>query len=502
VQRKDAGIRNVFHNKIAYLGNRFPVSVEIFAYNYAGKNAAISIYKDDKLLETQNISLKSAAELKEVNFLLTAEKAGTIPYKIVFQPFEDEFTTVNNTKIIYPEIIDNKEKILLVAAAPHPDIKAIRSAIEKNENYDFEIFIPNVSEKQPDKKYDLMIFMHLPSPNVSATVLRELMKKSRKHCFIIGGNILQTTFNQLNTGLTLSLNPQQSDKVFPEINSAFNRFQLDDEAKKQIADFTPLSVPYGDFSFSAQTEILIYQRVGRIATKKPIFAFSETSEDSKTGFIIGEGFWQWRLQEFAQSDKHHAFDMLWGKFFQFIGNKSDKSRFRVSTGANEYFSGEPVSFQVEIYDEIFEKIVGQKVDLEISGKDFNKKYSFNNSTTDFRYAVEGLAEGLYTFSASTLIDGKTETVKGKFIVKSTQIEAVSVKADFNLLKNLAKKQNGKFYAENETEKLGEDLAALTPLMTAQTTEEFDDILRLPYIFIFLLFLASLEWFLRKYKGGY
>ena len=228
----------------------------------------------------------------------------------------------------------------------------------------------------------------------------------------------------------------------------------------------------------------------------------ENTEGNKTGFIIGDGLWQWRLQEYAANEKHHAFDLLLGKFFQFIGSKNDKSRFRVTTGSNEYLTGEPVLFQVEVYDAIFEKITGQKIDLEITGKEFSKKYTFNNSSTDFRYAVEGLTEGLYQFTAQTVLDGKTETVKGKFIVKSTQIEAVNVKADFVLLQNLAKKQNGKFYHEQETGKLLEDLSKIQAVSIAQTTEEFDDILRSPWLFFAVLILASFEWFLRKYKGGY
>jgi hypothetical protein len=51
--------------------------------------------------------------------------------QLVGQP--EEFTAQNNSRDAYIEVIDGKEKILLLAAAPHPDIKAIKSALEKNE---------------------------------------------------------------------------------------------------------------------------------------------------------------------------------------------------------------------------------------------------------------------------------------------------------------------------------------------------------------------------------
>jgi hypothetical protein len=502
VQRKDAGIRNVYHNKVAYLGNQFPVSAEIFAYGYAGKNASVSIYREDKLLAVQNVSIKGNSFLQEVNFLLNAEKAGLEQYRIAVQPLEDEFTTNNNSKQIYIEIIDNKEKVLLVAPAPHPDIKAFRSVFEKSENYDFELYIPNLTEKKLSDQYDLIIFMHVPSPQVSEAAVRELMKKSRSHCFIVGGSTLVLPFNRLGTGLNLQVSQTETDKVFPEINPAFERFQFDDEAKKHVGAFTPISVPYGDFNFAAASDVVFYQKVGKITTKKPLLAVTEKEEGIKSGFVIGDGFWQWRLQEFAQYENHHAFDMFFGKFFQYLANKADKSRFRVTTGANEYFMGEPVVFHIEIYDALYEKIIGKKIDLELKGKNFSKSYTFTNSTPDFRYPVEGLDEGIYYFTAKTELDGKEEVVKGKFVVKSTQIEASNVKADFDLLRNLAKKQNGNFYLENELDKLKSDLLAENPVNIARTSEEFDDILRLPYLFFFILLLASFEWFMRKYSGGY
>ena len=45
----------------------------------------------------------------------------------------------------------------MVGLAPHPDIKAIATTIENNENYEIKIHIPGIEEFQEDK-YDLVIF--------------------------------------------------------------------------------------------------------------------------------------------------------------------------------------------------------------------------------------------------------------------------------------------------------------------------------------------------------
>ena len=84
-------------------------------------------------------------------------------YVVQVQAMEGEFTLQNNIKNVYIDVLDSKEKILVVAASPHPDIKAIRSIVERNENYEFEVYIPGLSPEadrtfKPDNKYDLVIF--------------------------------------------------------------------------------------------------------------------------------------------------------------------------------------------------------------------------------------------------------------------------------------------------------------------------------------------------------
>ena len=62
-------------------------------------------------------------------------------HSVIFQTNETidflsgEFSNRNNRQDVYVEVIDGKEKILLLALAPHPDVKALKSIIEKNENY-------------------------------------------------------------------------------------------------------------------------------------------------------------------------------------------------------------------------------------------------------------------------------------------------------------------------------------------------------------------------------
>ena len=43
----------------------------------------------------------------------------------------------------YAEVLNARQKILLIADAAHPDIAAIRSAIDQNKNYDLTVRLSN-----------------------------------------------------------------------------------------------------------------------------------------------------------------------------------------------------------------------------------------------------------------------------------------------------------------------------------------------------------------------
>lgn len=52
----------------------------------------------------------------------------------------------NNRIAAFVEVVDGKKKILVLASSPHPDIKALRSVVEKNPNYEFLIHMVGIKE--------------------------------------------------------------------------------------------------------------------------------------------------------------------------------------------------------------------------------------------------------------------------------------------------------------------------------------------------------------------
>src|SRR5690606_20384369 len=265
--------------------------------------------------------------------LLDAEKEGMQHYVVEIEPVEEEFTIQNNTGHAYIDVIEGKEKILLVAAAPHPDIKAIRSAIEGNQNYELQIHIPALAasneQQQLEARYDLIIFHQLPENTTnSLDLLREFQEKSDAYWYIVGNQTYLPRFNQENSVISVININNDVDEVGAVYNSAFNLFKMEASLRPIIEEYLPITVPFGNLEPKGTHEVLLYQKVGNVVTTKPLLLVRE-SDGKKSAALLGEGFWQWRMQEFSKYEKTEAFDDMVTKLVQFLSAKEDKRKFKV-----------------------------------------------------------------------------------------------------------------------------------------------------------------------------
>ncbi|MEH0154264.1 VWA domain-containing protein [Limibacter armeniacum] len=504
----DVNLKAVYSNKITYTGNKFPMVAEIANTGFEGKKAEVELLHNGKILDRKSISFTKRTDLQQVKFLAEAKKKGMQRFLIRIKPLEGEFTSENNQKNVYIDVLEGKEKILLVAASPHPDIKTIRSAVEKNKNYELHVHIPGMKGEglegySKKEKYGLAIMHQVPDKRAVGTqVMRELKKRGIPMWFIVGGQSDINTFNQENKLLTLQTSGNQKDNVTGVFNTGFDLFTFEDEKKEVVSKLPPVSVPFGEVKVGGGADVMIYQRVGNIKTKKPLLVAGEQN-GYKSAVMLGDGLWLWRLQEFLFDKNQEAVDELIGKMVQYLATKEDRRRFRVYPVAEEFSDAESVLFQSEVYNDIYERIFGQKIELQITSEDGETKaYTFENISANFKYPVNDLKEGIYSYKASTVLNGKTETSEGQFTVKAVQLEALNTTADFNLLRNLANQSGGKFYQEGDLAGLQNHLKNAKPADIIHTQEKYEELSSLEWILALLLVLATVEWVVRKVKGSY
>ncbi|HAK80590.1 MAG TPA: hypothetical protein DCM71_27735, partial [Runella sp.] len=302
--------------------------------------------------------------------------------------------------------------------------------------------------------------------------------------------------------VTVMANPGQIDKVSGRFNPNFNLLNLDPEKLRILEKMPPLTVPFGEYRLSPGSEVVLYQNVGNLKTTKPLLVLN-TGGARKSAVLAGEGIWQWRMEEYALTEKQEAVDELLQKVIQLISVKEDKRKFRVYPLANEYNVGDKVTFETEVYNDIYEKTYGQSIRLEITDERGKiKPYTYTNAEGSSRFELSGLGQGVYQYKATTSLQNKIESVTGQFIVRDLALETLNLTADYGMLRALSQQTGGQFVKANQIEQLKDYLLKNKAPDRLDSTEDLSELIQNKWLFFLLLLLATAEWGVRKYQGSY
>ena len=502
LERNDISLRAIDNNKVVYQGNRFTMNAEVYNKGYALQSAILEVHHEGQVIATKSVAFPNPRGIQEVSFILDADKPGTQRYTLTISPLSHEQTTLNNVRETYLDVIDSKQKILLLAHSPHPDLKAIISAVEKNQNYELTTVTPYTGKFKPDK-YSLVIYHQLPDAQgtfndlISQNKLDELPA-----LYIVGGKTsLAALSNKLGWLRIRSLSPR-SDNAFPVLNNSFNGFIISEQEQETISKYPPLITPFGEYAVGVAGNIVLFQKIENLVTSRPLLAVARDG-DRKVAVITGEGIWRWRLNEYLEKNSNDAFDSFFLKLIQYAGSRDDRRKFRVYPVKNEFWNNEAVDFETETYNDIYERVYGQNVTLEISGENGRKtEYSYVTSETSSRFRISGMEPGVYKYSAKTEMSGKDYSSSGMFTLRQQQVESVNLTADFGTLRRLASISSGYFTTADHIP----TLATLQVLDHAKpviySTENISAIINTKWIFLVLLLLITTEWVSRKYLGGY
>ncbi|MFP4470741.1 MAG: hypothetical protein ACLFPE_08660 [Bacteroidales bacterium] len=500
--RKDIYIQKVNFNRIAFLGNSFPIEVIVGANMSRGLKSTLTVSRGGTVLFSKNLVFGSEQYFETVRLQLDAEEAGMQRYRIRLAPIEGEVSTQNNQQDIFIDILDSKQKILILAAAPHPDISALKTAIESNYNYEVTDAVIGDFAGQP-AEYNLVILHQLPAKKEAATTqIKAAIDDDVPLLFVVGAQSSLPQFNSYQTGVQIITEQTSSNESLPALNEEFALFTMSDETRKSIDVFPPLLAPFGEFKTTNATNVLFYQQIGSLVTGYPLIAFNQTL-DRKTGVIAGEGIWRWRLTGFQKNGNHLAFNEVITKVVQFLSVKVDKSFFKVE-GKNNFLENETVEFDAEVYNPSYELINEPEVEMTItnsSGVDY--PFTFGKTANAYHLNAGVLPVDNYTWEARVRVGDRIYTDDGSFTVSPLNVEAVNTIADHTLLYQLAAKHQGAMIYPDQMVQFPEMLQQREDIKTITYSEKrYSELVNVFWIFLLILALLTTEWFIRKRGGSY
>lgn len=506
-RRRDLLLRRVFHNKIAYLNDRFSIQIDISAQNAKGSRSRLSVARvvgsGSQALHSEEISIDSDDFFQTKEVILDATAAGVQRYRISLSGIGDEVSTANNSRDIFVDVLDARQKILLLAASPHPDITAIKQALVKGKNN--EVAVAYARSFSGDiRDFDLLVLHQLPGKKAGIEPVLASAAQLKKPIWYIVGE--ETNLNQFNANQALlSIRPKNAaaNEVGAKLAGNFSLFTVGEELRQAIPSYPPLQAAFGDFTAGPNTNTMLLQRIGRVDTNYPLLLLGE-AKGARQAVLAGTGLWQWRLFDFLDRQNHERFDELVSQISQYLSVQEDKRRFRVTSAKRLFDENEPVLLDAELYNSNYELINEPDATLLITdeaGQEYS--YSFSRRTNTYTLDAGILPVGNYRYQAKANAGGEALTYDGQFSVQSVDVERFVLEADHSTLRLLSERFGGQFLLPQDMQQLPELLAAsgtVKPILYSSTNTR--SILNWKWLFFGLLGFLTLEWFLRRYFGGY
>ena len=499
-QVKDVAIKNVRHNATVFEGNELMVEVQLMSTGLNKVPATLEIFHKNSLLWHQQVELSDNKSLQKWIASIPVKGKGKQSFTVKVKTVPNEFTLLNNKQQFFVDVIDARKQILILASSPHPDIKAIKSVLDKNEYYEVKV----AYELPKNVEADLLIAHQYPGKHTAGWE-KEQFTQLKIPAWLLVGTGSDVDFLTRQNLLTSTATTNQTDWVKPILNASFNEFSFSDEFKTWVSDLPPVAVPYGVTLAQHPQKTLLQQQIGNVVTNKPLLFFGANPQVKQTVFL-GTGLWKWKLDEYRTQQSFTHFESLVQKVVQFTMSNKQKKRLFVHPQQPIFYQGEPAIFTIEEYNALFERISGKEIEMTVTnenGKATHHRFTpLSNSST---FKLTNLTEGVYYFKAMFTPDSiakQSYTSAGQFVVKSLNKEALNPVADYTLLAKLAEKFSGKYYTLNQLPALESTIKSLSPVSIIHSSSREQPLYRFYSIITMLIFLAATEWFLRKYFGGY
>ncbi|WP_394759169.1 hypothetical protein [Flavobacterium sp.] len=487
----DLKINQLNVNKYAFLKNKYPVEVFLQYNGNKAINTTFSIQQENNTIHKQTVSFSANKKSQEISVLLNADRVGVHTYKAIISTSEAEKNKYNNVTNFAVEVIDQRSEIALISSINHPDLGAVKRAIESNVQRKVTLLKPQQIKSLQD--YTILI---LYQPNAEFKSVLEQNKSLQLNSFVITG--LSTDYailNQYQNQLEFRMSGQKEDFT-AEFNPQFNSFAIDNIGFEQ---FPPLENSFGNIDIKGNVNTLLQSQIRNIKTENPLLTFAENGI-KRNAYLFGENIWKWRVESHVKTKSFEHFDVFMDKIIQFLASNASKKSLIVNH-ESFYNSGENIEISAQYFNKNYEFEENAQLTIQLKNKKTNvtKIYDFLKGNGEYKVNLEDLDAGNYSFTVKE--NNSKASYSSNFEVLDFEIEKQFVNPDVSRLSQLAINTNGKIFYPTQVDKLITELLKKESFPAVQKEiVKKSPLIDSIWLLILLAITLATEWFVRKYNG--
>ena len=489
----DLKIEQLNTNRYAFLKNNFPVEIILVYQGSKNITSQFEVKKGTTTVYKENIVFTKNDKTKILKFTLPASSVGFQKYTAQINPITEEKNTINNSKQFVVEVIDQSTNVLIVSDIVHPDIGAIKRAIESNEQR-------KVTIKKPFEALSIVNdhqLIILYQPNRSFTNIYSEINKLNKNTLVFTGQQTDWYFlNNIQDNYIKEVT-NQSENVVGILNKNYSAFVINDI---DFSDYRPLKTLFGPLEIVVPYDNLLGQSIDGFETETSLLATTELNS-SRNAIFDGEGIWKWRAQSFIESKDYNEFDNFFGKVIQYLASNKRRSRLEVSY-ENFYYNNKSIRISAQYFDKNFVFNSNANLSILITNSDSEESFEYPLLLKGNYYEIDlsNFKAGEYVFKVSV----KDEIIlsrNGAFTILDFNVEQQFLNPDVTKLSRLATNTKGKDFFISDSFLLIDTLIKDDRFKQVEISKEkIEPLIEWRYLLGLIILSLSIEWFLRKYNG--
>lgn len=488
----DLQIRQVNTNRYAFLKNKFPIEVFISYDGQEDINSELQIYINDKLSFREKVSLTPKSNSKIISTQLEASTVGIKNIKVLIVPFPNEKNKRNNEKLLALEVLDEKTNVAIISSILHPDLGALKKAIESNEQRLVTIYKPNV---ELSKLEEVDVYL-LYQPDASFDRIYKQIQLRKSNSFTVLGTYSDFNFINRTQKNYIIDTGYPIQEVFAVFNNAFSKFDISDFT---LEGFPPLLTNAGSVQGLGNSATLLNMRIKGVEMNQALMTITE-GDVSKHAVLNGENIWKWRVHTYRNDQTFKNFDIFLGKLMLYLTTSKGKNRFVLDYNPI-YNNSNETKLKATYFNEAFSFDSNASINVKVTNKTANKSIEIPMLLKEGYYEADlsNLTSGEYNFTATVAKENLSRS--GSFSILDFDAEKQFSSSNHQKLQRLANNTKGRLYFPEQVDSLIKNLEADHNYVPTQESK----LIVVPLIdFKFLLGIIaaalSLEWFIRKYNG--
>lgn len=495
---KDISIQNISTNGTGFTNTMHQVLIDISQFGFDNRSVAVNLRADSKILDSKSLSLSKDKKIYELQFEMELTEPGLKQFQIEINSGLEEWSSENNTAFFSIDVLDSKKRILHIASAIHPDVKALRSILMSDENIELSSYtslgpISGIKNLNESGEYDLIIYHGKPSEKIFSEL--ELNDAETSTLFILLPDresiISSETFNIIGNDSPNIFNVQI------EISSQGSDHPILDLAESDLNTFAPVQSSINAFNEYPEASLLLTSRYQNISTNSPILSTLEQGNIRKSD--LNASGW-YKLYQSPNSNERAFITQLITNLVDWTSSNPDNRLLKIKPLKNAFNSGESSIINASLINETGDIESNAVIEFTINSNDYAANYTMDNlGSGNYQLQIPNLMEGNYKFSATARKGNREiDTETGEFLVTQSSIELANTVRNDEILNNISTGSGGSLFDFRSVNEFWKSSEIVSNLQSRTEIKE-SYIYPVRYVFWFLLVVTLLgtEWLVRK-----